>query len=740
MPHPSDLKATVAHNLNVSRQSTLSAKWFVAEREYDPVGGSFEFLICGEEAFGALYDAIAAARHSVCLISWAFQPSMYLRRGLQSEPIWNIRNNYGFNERTGERLPGYEWDGKRCLPIGELLRQKAIRDNVKVRVLTWIIDLGLGFNVAGVSGEANTPGWGSPKLGEKLPMLRQRNTGTDGYQHSYDKLWYSLYDTTPSGLRAKDAGEDPAVKSGNLQFRGRGFNLEERDYIMRHDYADTTISAARKGLLAAVPTHHQKMALIDYEDRENHVGFVMGHNLLDEYWDTRRHSHWRESDGCLGRNGALPREDLSSRITGPVVGNIFRNFQQAWEKETGETLPEPQSKFSEYPVKKGAKFISCHLIRTQPQHKAHTIRDSYLHALNNASECIYVENQYFRWPPFADKVREAAARIVAKGADPRQWDALYLFVVTNSSEEGMGLGALSTTQMLESLGRADAMPQAARQNRCNELAAEIAQNDTQIENIEAQINALKKPAYVTRPSPADLQRHEAARVEIKRLEAAKAEAEERRKALAAEKERLDRDEKAETIVPREIPGLKIHVCTLVPPDLPPLAEHWLESRNVSGEMEKSQASRDVDKRRRYQALDEQFLRAGNATYWRDADGTLFWPEVYVHSKLLIVDDTYMSLGSANINNKSMEGDSELNIAHFDAPTTLQARLDLWGMHTAGYVDKEGKASGSARDYKVAFDAWGKLIKRNREKEEAGEKPIASLRGFLRTDPSLKDLD
>jgi hypothetical protein len=88
----------------------------------------------------------------------------------------------------------------------------------------------------------------------------------------------------------------------------------------------------------------------------------------------------------------------------------------------------------------------------------------------------------------------------------------------------------------------------------------------------------------------------------------------------------------------------------------------------------------------------------------------------------------------------MEGDSELNIAHFDAPTTLQARLDLWGMHTAGYRDVSGKATGSARDYKVAFDAWTNLIDKNRTEERAGKKPIASLRGFLRTDPSLKDLD
>jgi phosphatidylserine/phosphatidylglycerophosphate/cardiolipin synthase-like enzyme len=487
----------------------------------------------------------------------------------------------------------------------------------------------------------------------------------------------------------------------------------------------------------------------------------------------RAHSYRRESDGCLGRNGALPREDLSSRETGPIVGNIFRNFQQAWEKETGERLPEPDSDFKDYPVKENAPFIQGHLIRTQPQYHAHTIRDSYLLALNNASECIYAENQYFRWAPFADKVKQQAAILAAKGADPRQHDSLYLFVVTNSSEDGMGVGALSTTQMLESLGRADTMPQAARQNRIKDLDAEMVQNGAAISNNEAKIKALEKSLKAS-PKNGDERRKQAMdRLERDRLEKEKTALEEKRQALEKQREELVKDEKAETIVPQEIPGLKIHICTLVPPDLPPLVEHATESKSISGEIDKNQKAQDAENSDyktaravgaryslqkppgtaeaehkekirqladRQEALTDEFQRSGNAAYWRDADGTLFWPEVYVHSKLLIIDDTYMTLGSANINNKSMEGDSELNIAHHNQAVTRQARLDLWEMHTRGYTDKEQKASGSSRNYKKAFEAWTQLIQKNRGFEAAGKSPVASLRGFLRTDPSLTNMD
>nr|CUV43046.1 protein of unknown function [Ralstonia solanacearum] len=43
--------------------------------------------------------------------------------------------------------------------------------------------------------------------------------------------------------------------------------------------------------MAGEPSHHQKMVLVDYEMPERAVGFVMGHNTLDAYWDRDDHGY-----------------------------------------------------------------------------------------------------------------------------------------------------------------------------------------------------------------------------------------------------------------------------------------------------------------------------------------------------------------------------------------------------------------------------------------------------------------
>jgi phosphatidylserine/phosphatidylglycerophosphate/cardiolipin synthase-like enzyme len=52
------------------------------------------------------------------------------------------------------------------------------------------------------------------------------------------------------------------------------------------------------------------------------------------------------------------------------------------------------------------------------------------------------------------------------------------------------------------------------------------------------------------------------------------------------------------------------------------------------------------------------------------------PQVYVHTKLLVVDDEFASLGSANVNGRSFLLDTELNIA-WVGHSVRALRLDLW---------------------------------------------------------------
>ena len=54
--------------------------------------------------------------------------------------------------------------------------------------------------------------------------------------------------------------------------------------------------------------------------------------------------------------------------------------------------------------------------------------------------------------------------------------------------------------------------------------------------------------------------------------------------------------------------------------------------------------------------------------------------VYVHAKLAIVDDRWLSIGSANLNEHSLFNDTEVNVVTDDAEVARDTRLRLWSEH------------------------------------------------------------
>jgi len=75
---------------------------------------------------------------------------------------------------------------------------------------------------------------------------------------------------------------------------------------------------------------------------------------------------------------------------------------------------------------------------------------------------------------------------------------------------------------------------------------------------------------------------------------------------------------------------------------------------------------------------------------------------YIHSKLLLVDDRFLSIGSANMNNRSMGYDTELNVSWDDLPgsrlsrSIRAARVNLLAEHTglgAQASDRLGAVDG-----------------------------------------------
>jgi phosphatidylserine/phosphatidylglycerophosphate/cardiolipin synthase-like enzyme len=64
----------------------------------------------------------------------------------------------------------------------------------------------------------------------------------------------------------------------------------------------------------------------------------------------------------------------------------------------------------------------------------------------------------------------------------------------------------------------------------------------------------------------------------------------------------------------------------------------------------------------------------------EVDGEEDYRPIYVHAKVTIVDDVWSTLGSANLNNRGMRDDTELNVATLDAELARGLRMLLWAEH------------------------------------------------------------
>jgi hypothetical protein len=100
-------------------------------------------------------------------------------------------------------------------------------------------------------------------------------------------------------------------------------------------------------------------------------------------------------------------------------------------------------------------------------------------------------------------------------------------------------------------------------------------------------------------------------------------------------------------------------------------------------------------------------------------------EIYIHSKLMVADDSMFTIGSANMNARSFYGDGEINMVS-DCPTTsARLRREVWGLQTQGAKDCDG-GKASPADISETFENWKGLISDNGAKKFKGN-PIV---GFL----------
>jgi phosphatidylserine/phosphatidylglycerophosphate/cardiolipin synthase-like enzyme len=103
-------------------------------------------------------------------------------------------------------------------------------------------------------------------------------------------------------------------------------------------------------------------------------------------------------------------------------------------------------------------------------------------------------------------------------------------------------------------------------------------------------------------------------------------------------------------------------------------------------------------------------------------------DIYIHSKLLMVDDCFMTLGSANLNLRSMSADSEINLATDSIEHVRPFRQRVWGMQTGGDLEGIG-GKGSNKEIVKAFKYWKTLAFDNKEAIARGDAFVGFLVQF-----------
>lgn len=156
---------------------------------------------------------------------------------------------------------------------GDLLKEIATRKEnpVKVRLLIWHDD------VASQQKMNNMPSY----YGRLYPAIGSAACGF--YSDAHQEFNAAWCDQVCSGALT------------NIHFHVRDVPGVHMIRALWDETLPDGLVLGGTGLLTAMyPAHHQKMVLIDYEHPDVALGYVMGHNSITDFWDSEDH-HYRDT-------------------------------------------------------------------------------------------------------------------------------------------------------------------------------------------------------------------------------------------------------------------------------------------------------------------------------------------------------------------------------------------------------------------------------------------------------------
>ncbi len=88
--------------------------------------------------------------------------------------------------------------------------------------------------------------------------------------------------------------------------------------------------------------------------------------------------------------------------------------------------------------------------------------------------------------------------------------------------------------------------------------------------------------------------------------------------------------------------------------------------------------------------------------------------VYVHAKVGVIDDRWLTIGSANLNEHSLFNDTEMNVATCDPALARETRLRLWSEHTERPIEAIDQ-----EPCRVIDEVWRPTAQEQARRDQAG---------------------
>jgi phosphatidylserine/phosphatidylglycerophosphate/cardiolipin synthase-like enzyme len=527
---------------------------------------------------------------------------------------------------------------------GDLLKQIATqKDNpVTVRLLLW------HDNAASYAIQKNNPGL----YGTRIPTIGAY-AGYYGETHDrYNREWFD---------------EIIANKVPNIVLHTREVALKFRGPALVGEKYKISPIDGRAGSI--YPTHHQKMILIDYETPARAVGYVMGHNSTTDFWDTVHHRFQdRRRETLYKKNPAEPVGKLTA-----VLDEVWDGYDRQMQAMSGR--PEQPGRRK---AQRLVEFIDKYAFTAKPyQDVSLRVRGSILYDMNH--------NFCYGW---AESETGTAALNNAIWMTPP------------------GMAGAEEPAVVKAPGQKPANAPALVQSRRHLKATDFALKDC---HHSAQL-LRTYPAYQEKSIKecyANLTRltHHYIFIQNQYIQY-----EDWASYLTACVEKL---RKAGYTKP-----IYVFILTSTPEtDGMDLATYDVALQLGSSETMKVEHEETLKRAKRGKAkmpitaaeLEKRGIRALMTSMWSGAEqpkSTNDYEETYIHAKVAIVDDAAFTVGSANLNVRSMALDSELNLLSQAKDVAFDLRRKLFRQCT----NNEGPPQFG--DMEETFKKWLGLMQDN----------------------------